>query len=95
MKTWLGNYNAPQLLGCVLALFYLIPGIIFAAVYWGKFKCPNCGVLGKSAKAGSAASKQPQTAQSDRIGLIERLDRLRRDGAISQEEFEAEKRKLI
>jgi hypothetical protein len=39
MKTWLGNY---------LLCFYLIPGLIFIGWGWGKYKCPKCGVLGKS-----------------------------------------------
>ena len=48
MKTWVGNYSYPQLIAFILMLFYLIPGIIFIAWFWGKFKCPKCGALGKN-----------------------------------------------
>ena len=48
MKTWISNYNVPKLL--VIAGFILgyIPGLIFIAVYWGKYKCPHCGAIGKN-----------------------------------------------
>lgn len=48
MKTWLRNYNLPQLITIVLLLFYLVPGIIFIAWGWGKYKCPKCGALAKN-----------------------------------------------
>jgi predicted RNA-binding Zn-ribbon protein involved in translation (DUF1610 family) len=50
MKTWLGNYNAPQLVGCLLTFVYILPGIVFAAWAYGKYKCPQCGALDKSVK---------------------------------------------
>ena len=48
MKTWLSNYNTPRFL--VIAGFMLgyIPGLIFMALYWGKYKCPSCGGVGKN-----------------------------------------------
>ena len=49
MKTWLGNYNAPQLIALILLLFWMIPGLIFIAWGWGKYKCPKCGKLGNNA----------------------------------------------
>lgn len=48
MKTWLGNHSGPQIITLILCLFYLIPGIIFIAWGWGKYKCPKCGALGKN-----------------------------------------------
>lgn len=49
MKTWLANYSAPQLIFILLAFFTMfVGGLIFLAVYWGKFKCPKCGALNKS-----------------------------------------------
>jgi len=48
MKTWLGNYNAAQFIVLVGLLFFLIPGLIFIALFWGKYKCPSCGALGKN-----------------------------------------------
>ncbi|GAK59594.1 hypothetical protein U27_06579 [Candidatus Vecturithrix granuli] len=51
MKTWLRHYNLPQLLAVVLLFFYLIPGIIFIAWGWGKYKCPQCGAVGKNVPA--------------------------------------------
>ena len=27
-----------------------IPGLIFMAWAWGKYKCPSCGAVGKNAK---------------------------------------------
>lgn len=48
MKTWISNYKAPKFI--VIAGFILgyIPGLIFLAVYWGKYKCPACGAIGKN-----------------------------------------------
>ena len=48
MKTWLSNYNAPKLIAVAGFLLGYIPGLIFLAVYWGKYKCPSCGAVGKS-----------------------------------------------
>ena len=48
MKTWMGNYNGAQLIMILLLICYVVPGIIFIAWAWGKFKCPNCGALGKN-----------------------------------------------
>jgi hypothetical protein len=48
MKTWIANYKAPKfylLLGFVCGY---IPGLIFLALYWGKYKCPSCGAIGKN-----------------------------------------------
>ena len=50
MKTWLGNYDFPQILACFLLLFFVIPGLIFIGWGWGKYKCSRCGALGKSVK---------------------------------------------
>jgi len=46
MKTWLSNYNAPQFIAAIGLLFCVIPGLIFIAMYWGKYKCPRCGAIG-------------------------------------------------
>jgi hypothetical protein len=48
MKTWLSHYKAPQFM--VVAGFILgyLPGLIFIALYWGKYKCPSCGAVGKN-----------------------------------------------
>jgi len=48
MKTWLSNYGLPQFIALVLLICYLIPGLIFIAWGWKKYKCPNCGALGKN-----------------------------------------------
>jgi hypothetical protein len=48
MKTWLSNYNAPKLIVIAGFLLGYIPGLIFLAIYWGKYKCPSCGAVGKS-----------------------------------------------
>lgn len=45
MKTWLGNYNFPQFIALIMFLFYVIPGLIFIAWGWGKYKCPACGTV--------------------------------------------------
>lgn len=50
MKTWLRNYNFPQFIAVLGLLFYLIPGLIFIAWGWGKYKCPSCGALAKNVK---------------------------------------------
>lgn len=43
MKTWLRNYNLPQIYALLGLCFYFIPGIAFIAWAWGKRKCPKCG----------------------------------------------------
>jgi hypothetical protein len=48
MKTWLSNYIAPKLIAVAGFLLGYIPGLIFIAIYWGKYKCPSCGAVGKS-----------------------------------------------
>lgn len=51
MKTWLGNYNAPQFVALLGLLILIVPGLIFIALAWGKYKCPACGAVGKSRPA--------------------------------------------
>jgi predicted RNA-binding Zn-ribbon protein involved in translation (DUF1610 family) len=51
MKTWLRNYNGPQFLALVLLLFWVLPGVIFIAWGWGKYKCPHCGKVGENVPA--------------------------------------------
>lgn len=65
MKTWLRNYNFPQFLVILGLLFWVIPGVIFMAWAWGKFKCPNCGALDKSAAA-SVNVQQHTVARDER-----------------------------
>jgi len=48
MKTWLSNYNAPQFIVAIGILLFIIPGLIIIAFYWGKYKCPSCGAIGKN-----------------------------------------------
>lgn len=52
MKTWLGNYIAPQLVALLGLIFFLVPGIIFILLFSNKYKCPDCGALGKNRLAG-------------------------------------------
>lgn len=48
MKTWLSNYTIPKIIAVVGFLLGYIPGLIFLAIYWGKYKCPSCKSIGKS-----------------------------------------------
>jgi len=48
MKTWISNYNAPKLIIFIGLLLGYIPGLIFLAFNWGKYKCPSCGEIGKN-----------------------------------------------
>ena len=48
MKTWLRNYNAPQFITILLLCTFIVPGLIFIAWGWGKYKCPKCGTIGKN-----------------------------------------------
>jgi hypothetical protein len=48
MKTWISHYYPPKLIAVAGFLLGYIPGLIFLAFYWGKYKCPSCGVVGKS-----------------------------------------------
>lgn len=56
MKTWLSHYTAPKCLVVAGLLLGYIPGLIFIAYYWGKFKCPGCGAVGKNRPAESGAA---------------------------------------
>lgn len=68
MKTWLEHYNFPQFLAIIGLLFYLIPGLIFIAWGWGKFKCPKCGALAKNTPdLGAAAPVNPTQQQTRSI----------------------------
>lgn len=51
MKTWLRNYSGPQFIALILLLFYVLPGVIFIAWVWGKYKCPHCGKVGENVPA--------------------------------------------
>ena len=52
MKTWLGNYGGAQFIAFVLLCFFFIPGLIFIAAFWNKYKCPQCGAINKSTVVG-------------------------------------------
>ncbi|MDP2026426.1 zinc ribbon domain-containing protein [Sulfuriferula sp.] len=51
MKTWMKNYNTPQLIALLLLLLWIIPGLIFIAWAWGKYKCPQCGKIDENSPA--------------------------------------------
>lgn len=48
MKTWISHYNVPKIIAVTGFLLGYIPGLIFLALYWGKYKCPRCGAIGKN-----------------------------------------------
>ena len=48
MKTWLANYTVPKLIAVAGFLLGYIPGLVFIALYWGKYKCQKCGSVGKN-----------------------------------------------
>ena len=48
MKTWIANYTVPKLILVAGFLLGYLPGLIFLAVYWGKYKCRQCGSIGKN-----------------------------------------------
>ncbi len=54
MKTWLRNYSFPQFIILIGMLFYIVPGVIFWWWGWGKYKCPQCGAVGKNIPARGA-----------------------------------------
>lgn len=47
MTTWF-NHLLPLLAAIALLFAYIVPGLIFIAWGWGKYKCPNCNALGKN-----------------------------------------------
>jgi hypothetical protein len=51
MKTWMKNYNPPQFIALLLLLLWIIPGLIFVAWAWGKYKCPQCGKVDQNSPA--------------------------------------------
>ncbi len=48
MKTWIRNYNLPQVVMIFLLFSYILPGLLFIAYFWNKYKCPQCGQVGKN-----------------------------------------------
>jgi hypothetical protein len=52
MKTWLANYKTPKIITVIGFLLGYIPGLIFLGFYWGKYKCPVCGSVGKNQLTG-------------------------------------------
>ena len=60
MKTLLGNHSGPQMIAFILLLFYAIPGFIYIAWGWGKFKCPKCGALGKNVEFVNIIPAEPE-----------------------------------
>lgn len=100
MKSWLSNYNFPQFTGCLLLIFFVVPGLIFIAWAWGKYKCPRCGTVGKNTPVDALAVQQAAEASAwadpaDRLAGLERLSQLKQQGVLTEEEFEREKRKLL
>ena len=45
MKLWLENYILPKFIACLGLFPFIIPGAVFIAWSWGKYKCPECGAL--------------------------------------------------
>ncbi|MBW6487335.1 MAG: SHOCT domain-containing protein [Syntrophobacterales bacterium] len=99
MKTWLSNYSAPQFIILLGLLFFIIPGLIFIALFWGKYKCPNCGAIGKNREIRHEDSfRQPPQVIAPPISLsdeLQRLAKLNEQGALSKEEFQTAKKKLL
>ena len=54
MKTWLAHYTAPKIITVAGFLLGYIPGLVFLAMYWGKYKCPNCRAVGRNKGVGTA-----------------------------------------
>jgi hypothetical protein len=82
MKTWMANYSFPQFVAIIGLLFYLIPGVIFIAWAWGKYKCPKCGALDHSAEVDgpTAQPSPPQSAPATTVSLgATAPDRIERD----------------
>lgn len=52
MKTWLSNYTVPKVIVIAGFLLGYLPGLIFLVIYWGKYKCPSCGGVGKNHQIG-------------------------------------------
>ena len=48
MKTWISHYTRPKLLLLLGFVLGYVPGLLFLVYYWGKFKCPTCGTVGKN-----------------------------------------------
>ena len=57
MKTWITNYNIPQFIAAIGLILLIIPGLIFIVLYWGKYKCPSCGAIGKNQRLGDFAQR--------------------------------------
>ncbi len=71
MKTWLKHYNLPQLIALIMLVAYVVPGLIFIAWAYGKYKCPNCGALAKNVPY----SGEPATMTSQTGTKTQRIER--------------------
>jgi hypothetical protein len=56
MKIWLSSFTAPKLIAVAGFLLGYIPGLVFLAIYWGKYKCPSCMSIGKNQQIKSLAN---------------------------------------
>lgn len=65
MKTWLSHYTSAQFIVLLGLLFFFVPGLIFIALFWGKYKCPSCGALGKNQEIRDTAQLKHQEVYSD------------------------------
>jgi len=96
MKTWLRNYNVPQIILILGLLLYVIPGLIFLAWAWGKYRCPKCGAIGKSVEfENTSVVVDDSLIVLDKFAQLERMNELRKSGALTEEEFQIEKNKLL
>jgi hypothetical protein len=77
MKTWLRNYNAPQFIVLLGLLFFFIPGLIFIVLFWGKYKCPSCGALGKNQPISEVNFKQQEQKKQTLKNALIALKRLK------------------
>jgi uncharacterized protein (UPF0212 family) len=59
MTTWLSNNNTAKIISVTGLLLFIIPGLIYIAYYWGKYKCPRCGVIGKNQHITNIAYRKP------------------------------------
>jgi len=57
MKTWIANYAVPKIILIAGFLLGYIPGLIFLAIYWGKYKCQSCGAVGKNQPTSDATPR--------------------------------------
>ena len=84
----LGVFGPWQMLA-ILFLFIIVPGVVLLIVFISRAKHKS------RAETLDSVLKSNQTQQDEWYEKLEKLNKLKQSGALTEEEFEAEKKKIL